>query len=530
MDTKEQILHYHRIEGLSLREFSRKVGINRKTATRYVREYEQMAQSDPEEGIDRCLSNRPKYPSERKVERTRLTEDVRAEIDYWLLENTRRRQKGMRKQCLKRQDIHRVLIEKGFTISYSSVCKYIQRRKEEKTKKPKEVFIKQYYEPGQECEFDWGEVKLCIGGRMVTFTMAVFALCHSEGRWAYLFRHQDNLAFMESHRNFFHDIHGVPHTMVYDNMKVAVILKEDGKKPTDSLLRMHAYYGFDYRFCNARAGWEKGHVERSVDYVRGRAFTTRINFESVEDAQLWLSRICENINKESGSIATGDKQQALRRDLDAMLHFPGDFGCFDVMTCSVDKQATISVKGCHYSVPDHLAGQTVIVQLYSEKLRIYDSEHKFMARQERSYTHGSWTFDINHYIETLMKKPGALKGSLALRQMPEKMQELFRVHFAENGKDFLRLLKYCQQKNHDYNDILKAVKTIRMRGARRIDFNQIKVALETMNYAPAAYTEEQKTDAFLEIELGSEDVLSQLDAVMMKRNTYTKADTGGKAL
>ena len=69
--------------------------------------------------------------------------------------------------------------------------------------------------------------------------MAVFALCHSEGRWAYLFRHQDNLAFMESHRNFFHDVHGVPHTMVYDNMKVAVILKPDGKHPTETLLRMH---------------------------------------------------------------------------------------------------------------------------------------------------------------------------------------------------------------------------------------------------------------------------------------------------
>ena len=138
----------------------------------------------------------------------------------------------------------------------------------------------------------------------MTFTMAVFALCHSEGRWAYLFRHQDNLAFMESHRNFFHDVHGVPHTMVYDNMKVAVILKPDGKKPTETLLRMRTFYGFDYRFCNARAGWEKGHVERSVDYVRGRAFTTRVDFDSIQDAQLWLSRICNNINKESGSIAT----------------------------------------------------------------------------------------------------------------------------------------------------------------------------------------------------------------------------------
>jgi transposase len=221
MDQKEQILHYHRVDGLSLREISRRVGLNRKTVTRYIRDYEASIRENPEEGLDICLASKPKYPA-RNVECTRMTEPVCAEIEYWLQENAKRRQTGMRKQCLKKQDIHRVLIEKGFNISYSSVCKYIQRRKTEKSKKPKDVFVKQYYEPGQECEFDWGEVKLRIGSKPVTFTMAVFALCHSEGRWAYLFRHQDNLAFMESHRNFFHDVHGVPHTMVYDNMKVAV--------------------------------------------------------------------------------------------------------------------------------------------------------------------------------------------------------------------------------------------------------------------------------------------------------------------
>ena len=55
-----------------------------------------------------------------------------------------------------------------------------------------------------------------------------------------------------------------------------------------------------------------------------------------------------------------------------------------------------------------------------------------------------------------MKKPGALKGSVALKQMPEKMQELFRVHFADkdNGKDFLHLLKYCRENKYDYKDVL----------------------------------------------------------------------------
>lgn len=69
----------------------------------------------------------------------------------------------------------------------------------------------------------------------------------------------------------------------------------------------------------------------------------------------------------------------------------------------------------------------MLVQLYSEKIRIYDASHKKVAEHERSYSKGSWTLDINHYIGTLMKKPGTLKGALALRQMPEKMQEPINI-------------------------------------------------------------------------------------------------------
>ena len=102
-----------------------------------------MSSSDPEEDADMCLASRPKYPL-RKVERSKLTDAVCAEIEYWLSENAKRRQTGMRKQCLKRQDIHRVLIEKGFSISYSIVCKYIQQRKAEKTLRNLEIKFERY--------------------------------------------------------------------------------------------------------------------------------------------------------------------------------------------------------------------------------------------------------------------------------------------------------------------------------------------------------------------------------------------------
>jgi hypothetical protein len=40
------------------------------------------------------------------------------------------------------------------------------------------------------------------------------------------------------------------------------------------------------------------------------------------------------------------------------------------------------------------------------------------------------------------------------------------------------------------------------------------VALETRDAAPLVFTDNQKTDEFIEIELGSEDVLTQLDIIM----------------
>ena len=60
MNQKEEILHYHRVDGLSLREISRRVGLNRKTVKRYIREDETSIRENPEEGLDLCLASKPK--------------------------------------------------------------------------------------------------------------------------------------------------------------------------------------------------------------------------------------------------------------------------------------------------------------------------------------------------------------------------------------------------------------------------------------------------------------------------------------
>ena len=132
--------------------------------------------------------------------------------------------------------------------------------------------------------------------------------------------------------------------------------------------RLLGFYRFSYRFCNIRSGWEKGHVERSVEVVRSRAFKPRIKFDSIEEAQLWLSKICNQMNTEAGSLSTINKITALTDDLNALMPYPGEMGCFELIECSVDKLSTIVFKYSHYSVPDRLVGQKVLVKVYSQKL------------------------------------------------------------------------------------------------------------------------------------------------------------------
>ena len=515
MDKKQQILHLYRVEELSLRDISRKLNVDRKTVTRLINAYEAHIKSNPESGIDEFLAITPKYKSRAYTPRV-VRDSVTKEIDKWLKENDRRRSNGMRKQCLKCKDIHRELIQSGYQVSYSSVCRYVRKKKSEHAPKAPDVYLRIRHNPGEECQFDWGEVKLFIKGTSTTLMMAVFAFPYSKGRFAYLFHRQDTLAFMESHRNFFRDVNGVPYAMVYDNMRVAVVFDEKAKKPTEALQRLSNFYRFSFRYCNARAGWEKGDVERSVDYVRGRAFTTRVDFDSIEEAQRWLSMICSQINAEQGSLSTLGKTSKLDEELQSLKPKQGDFGCFELAEYKVDKQSTISIKSNHYSVPDTLAGQSVTVQMYSEKVVIYDKDHKKVAVHERSYNTNDWIVDINHYINTLMKKTSAIAYSEAFHQMPNSMQQIYHKYFKDNGKEFLMLVRYVRDNSIAYEEVIKAADMLRGRGLKRFTADHMKVALQTLAAHDEDYREDQKTDEFLEIQIGSEDILNQLENAMEK--------------
>src|SRR5690554_5164597 len=168
--TKQEIIIKSYREGQSQRSISRELQINRKTVNKYIKDYEAHLQANPQQAglLGSYLSEPPVY--KRKVRtKHKLSVEIQEAIDKFLEENAEKKSKGLRKQLLKNCDIHEQLNAQGFDIGYTTVCNYI--RAKVSAPKTQEAFIRQQYQPGEVCEFDWGEIKLYINDELTTFQL-----------------------------------------------------------------------------------------------------------------------------------------------------------------------------------------------------------------------------------------------------------------------------------------------------------------------------------------------------------------------
>ena len=455
-EKQEIIIRYYR-EGKSARSISRELGLSRKTVSKYICQYESaltQRQQNGQQVLDACLITPPRYQTENRSKRC-LSEALQKRLDEYWQQNQHKKQQGLRKQILLKQDIHQALQKEGFKVGYTTVCNYLRA----KAKRAVEVFIRQHYEPGTSCEFDWAEVRLEIAGREARLYMAVFTGSYSNYRFALLFNRQDTLAFLESHVAFFVHCGGVFHQMVYDNMRVAVaqFIGHKEREPTLALQQLSGHYRYRYRFCNIAKGNEKGHVERSVEYVRRKAFAGSHCFGSLEQAQQHLVGTVAGLN---AAVREGRSAQALfEQEKPQLWPYPGKMACYLLEHLKVDKQATVCYKTNHYSVPDHLAGCMLEVKVEAGELTFFH-QGQLVATHSRSYQRHNWQMKLEHYLQTLGYKPGALAGATAFKQSSRPLQQLYQQYFQEDARSFIYLLQYCHKHQISQEQLLETAQEL----------------------------------------------------------------------
>jgi transposase len=449
---------YYR-EGKSKSSISRELKISRKTVRKCIEGHEQKTDSPQvSEYLEKGLSSRAEYnvTSRKKL---KLTREIEEEIGYCINQNAQKINQGLCKQIMKKIDIHEYLLSKGYTIGYTTICNYIR----EKASLGKEAFIKQIYNPGEVCEFDWGDVKLYTDGKLQTLNMAVFTSAYSNYRWAKLFHRQDTLAFSQSHIDFFSHLHGVHKEIVYDNMRVAIskFVGRTEKKPTEALLELSNYYKFGFRFCNVRKGNEKGHVERSVEYVRRKSFCIKDKFANIAQANKHLQESCDKLNDTAQQLSENKTANKLF-EAEKLHLYKSKFSykCFREEHAKVDKYSTIILYGNRYSVPDFLVGKLLDIRVFAERITVYYNA-ELVCSHARNYGAHTCDLDINHYLTTLVRKPGALKGSMVFSQLSCRVKNIYKEYFMDDSIGFIELLQYCKDNEINFGTVEKAIKKVK---------------------------------------------------------------------
>ena len=383
----------------------------------------------------------PKYNVDNRKKR-KLTPEIMEAIQGHLDDNERKRLNGQGKIQKKGIDIHEALLESGFDISYSTVCNTVRNL----LNNAREAFIKAHYELGDVCEFDWGEVKLTVGGRLIKLQLSVFTSAAGNYRYALLFHKQDTACFLESHADFFEHLGGAYKRMVYDNTRVAVKRLAGAKgEPTEALSQLSLYYGFDYRFCNVNSGNEKAHVERSVEVVRRKAFSNKDTFDSLEEANQHLLNKCLQINnRPQKSLDEQTALEILEKERPFLLPNRPKFDAARIAELRVNKYSVITVDNCYYSVPDKFVGKLVLTKIYSNEIRCFYNE-VLIATHERLMGNNLWTIKLEHYLDTLKRKPGALYSSVALNQADPRVKMIYNNYFVTKEKDFIDLMFFISE-------------------------------------------------------------------------------------
>lgn len=397
-----------RVEGLSVRGLAVRYGVHRRTVRQALDSAVPPARK-PREGVSWRL------------------EPFKPAIDAMLVEDTTAPRK---QRHTARRILARLIDEHGAEeLSYSTVRDYVRVRRAQidvEAGRRLEAFVPQEHSPGAEAEVDFGELWVVLDGVKTKCHMFVFRLSHSGKAIHRVYPTQAQEAFLEGHIEAFNVLGGVPFKHIrYDNLTSAVTAVVFGRgrqrQENERWILFRSHYGFDSFYCQPgiAGAHEKGGVEGEVGWFRRN--------------RLSPMPVCKSLNDLNDRIRAWEVQDDSRRINDRIRTIGQDFASeqpflaplpadvFDpglVLTPRVDRSSMVTVRMVKYSVPARFIGRKVRVSLRASELVVFDGRTVVAKHARIAAKHGQ-SVQLDHYLEVLKTKPGALPGSTALARARE---------------------------------------------------------------------------------------------------------------
>src|SRR5215218_10749977 len=263
-----RVRHACHVEGLSQREAARRFGIHRSTVRKML-----------------SFAVPPGYRRTKPALRPKL-EAFTAIIDA-ILEADRSAPSKQRHTA--KRIFERLRVEHGFAGGYTVVKDHVRIGRA----RGRETFVPLAHPPGH-AQVDFGEAAGVIGGVRQKIHFFCMDLPQSDACFVKAYPCETTEAFLDGHVASFAFFGGVPLSILYDNLKIAVAkICGDGKRErTRAFAELISHYLFADRFGRPGKGNDKGKVEGLVKYARANFMTPIPEAASFDTLNAMLAECC----------------------------------------------------------------------------------------------------------------------------------------------------------------------------------------------------------------------------------------------
>jgi transposase len=301
-----------------------------------------------------------------------------------------------------------MLRERGFTGSASVLRHRVALLR---PRRPAEAYLRLRTLRAEQGQIDWAHFgHLQIGRARRPLMAFVMVLSYSRAIYLRFFLDARMASFLAGHVGAFSAFGGVCRVLLYDNLKSAVLERQqDAIRFHPTLLAFAAHYRFEPRPVALARGNQKGRVERAIRYVRESFFAAR-RFTDLADlnaqAGAWCAELAASRPCPEDPRITVASAFAAERAL--LLPLPADaFPHQERVAVHIGKTPYARFDLNDYSVPHTHVQRTLEVWADTEHVRILDGS-AVLATHARSYDRGAQIEDARH-LEALVQHKHAAR-------------------------------------------------------------------------------------------------------------------------
>src|SRR6266852_1478648 len=289
---------------------------------------------------------------------------------------------------------------------------YVRKIRRARQQTPRNLALRFEGVPGEFLQIDWGEVRDFAFTKegMEPQTRYFFAARLKYSRYMYVSFHTDmrEETLLRCLIACFTAIDGVPWAVVTDNMKTAVLGRDEDHQPiwNPAYQKLAVEFKFHPDVCAPASGNQKGAVENLVTFVKGNFLPGRSFYDDVDLAgqcSAWL----RSVNTERPSDATGQPPAVLLAEeqpkFGPLPAQASDYGFFDCVV--VSREGLVAIATNRYSVPAHLMGQALTARIHHSRIELFADQELVATHVRLPAQQQARVIDPKHFEAAFATKP-----------------------------------------------------------------------------------------------------------------------------